>query len=295
MFLDVKIALSKQTRRIRVGHSPDADDAFMFYALAEGKLDTGRYRFEHVLADIETLNRRALDGRLELTALSAHAYAFLAERYVLCTCGASMGEQYGPIVVARRKLSREVLKHALVAVPGLWTTAYLVLRLCLGNDFQQLVVPFDHILEAVAAGHFEGRPVDAGLIIHEGQLTYAEQGLHLLLDLGRWWFERTGLPLPLGVNALRKDLDETTRREVHQLLRQSIEYALAHRREALEYALRFGRGLSTGQADRFVEMYVNRWTLDLGAEGRKAIELLLSEGYAAGIIPQKVRPVFLTD
>ncbi len=191
---------------IRVGHSPDPDDAFMFYALAKGRIDTGRYCFTHELVDIETLNRRALAGELELTAFSLHAYAYLTDRYVLCSCGASMGDRYGPMVVARRGMTLNELAGAVIAVPGLRTTAYLALRLCLGVDFQYVVVPFDRILDAVAAGQHEGQAVNAGLIIHEGQLTYGDQRLELVVDTGQWWFEHTGLPLPLGANGIRKDL-----------------------------------------------------------------------------------------
>ena len=278
---------------IRVGHSPDPDDAFMFYALANDKIDTGKYRFEHEMADIEALNRRALLGELELTAVSLHAYAYLADRYVLCNCGASMGEQYGPMVVATSKRSTEELAGGTIAVPGTLTTAYLVLRMCLGVDFDYAVVPFDRILDAVAAGGYEGRTVDAGLVIHEGQLTYAEQNLELILDTGRWWFDRTGLPLPLGANAVRKDLGEKAIREVHRLLLASISYGLDNRQEALDYALKFGRGLDREKADRFVEMYVNRWTLDFGERGRKAVAELLSQGHAAGVIPELVVPEFV--
>jgi 1,4-dihydroxy-6-naphthoate synthase len=279
--------------RIRVGHSPDADDAFMFYALAKGRIDTGRYRFEHELVDIETLNRRALFGDLELTAVSVHAYAYLSDRYVLCSCGASMGDRYGPMVVARRGMSLGELAHATIAVPGLRTTAYLALRLCMGVDFQCVVVPFDRILDAVADGTYEEHPIDAGLIIHEGQLTYPDRRLELVVDTGRWWFERTGLPLPLGANVLRRGLGDQAIRDVHALLRRSIAYGLEHRDEALDYALSFGRGLSRAKADRFVEMYVNDWTLDFGPTGRRAVARLLAEGHAAGVIANFIVPEFV--
>ena len=279
--------------RIRVGHSPDPDDAFMFYALARGKIDTGRYRFEHELVDIETLNRRAFTGELELTAVSVHAYAHLTDRYLLCTCGASMGDDYGPMVVARTSRSIDSLRQATIAVPGTLTTAYLALRLCLGVDFTHVVVPFDRILDAVAAGQYEGQTVDAGLIIHEGQLTYARQNLQLVVDTGHWWFEETGLPLPLGANAIRKDLGDEAIRDVHRLLRESIDYALAHRVEALGHALGFGRGLDPAEADRFVQMYVNHWTLDFGPIGRRAVAELLARGHAAGVIPKLVVPEFV--
>ena len=278
---------------IRVGHSPDPDDAFMFYALAKGKVDTGNFRFEHELVDIETLNRRAFSGELELTAVSLHAYAHLTDRYLLCTCGASMGDRYGPMVVARDPCSVEDLTRATIAVPGTLTTAYLALRMCLAVDFDHVVVPFDQILEVVAAGHYRQKPIDAGLIIHEGQLTYAQQRLELILDTGQWWFDETGLPLPLGANAIRKDLGPETIGQVHRLLGQSIRYGLAHREEALDYALQFGRGLDRAKADRFVEMYVNDWTLDFGPRGRQAVAQLLARGHAAGVIPELVVPEFV--
>ena len=279
--------------RIRVGHSPDADDAFMFYALAKGKIDTGRYRFEHELVDIETLNRRALDGELELTAVSLHAYAYLNDIYTLCQCGASIGDRYGPMVVARQSMKLDELAGADIAVPGLRTTAYLALRLCLGVDFRHTVVPFDQILDAVVKGEYQGRPIDAGLIIHEGQLTYADQRLQLIVDTGKWWFERTGLPLPLGANAIRRDLGVEVIGDVHRLLRESIAYGLKHRKEALDYAMSFSRGLDRSMADRFVEMYVNDWTLDFGPVGREAVARLLAEGHAAGVIPRLVVPEFV--
>jgi 1,4-dihydroxy-6-naphthoate synthase len=265
----------------------------MFYALAQDKIPTGPYRFEHELVDIETLNRRALAGELELTALSLHAYAYLADRYVLCTCGASMGEDYGPMVVAAAPRALEELRHQPIAVPGTLTTAYLVLRLCLGRDFSAVVVPFDQILEAVAAGEYRGQRVAAGLVIHEGQLTYDRAGLHLVVDLGRWWMAQTKLPLPLGANGVRRDLGPQAAREINRLLRESIAYGLTHREEALSYALQFGRGLERGQADRFVGMYVNDWTLDFGPRGREAVRELLARGHAAGVIPTLVEPQFI--
>jgi 1,4-dihydroxy-6-naphthoate synthase len=280
-------------RRIRVGHSPDADDAFMFYALAKNRIDTGDYCFEHELVDIETLNRRAFKAELELTALSVHAYAYLTDRYMLCSCGASMGDCYGPIVIAREKRSLESLQKAVIAVPGKLTTAYLALRLCLGVDFPHVVVPFDRIIDAVRAGQYQGKPIDAGLVIHEGQLTYGEDGLEMILDTGAWWFEKTSLPLPLGVNGIRKDLGAETIRDVHRLLRESIEYGLHHRADALDYALGFGRGLDRGKADQFVGMYVNDWTLDFGPRGREAVTRLLSEGHRLGVLPNPIVPEFV--
>ncbi|MBN1588232.1 MAG: ABC transporter substrate-binding protein [Pirellulales bacterium] len=280
---------------IRVGHSPDPDDAFMFYALAKDKIDTGRYHFTHELVDIETLNRRAFSGELELTAVSLHAYAHLADLYILCPCGASMGDRYGPMVVARQECSLDNLAGATIAVPGTLTTAYLALRLCLGYDFPHVIVPFDEILDVVAAGTYRDQPVAAGLIIHEGQLTYADQGLKRVLDTGEWWFGETGLPLPLGANAIRKDLGETTIRDVNRLLHESIQFGLDHRREALDYAMGFGRGLDQDTGDRFVAMYVNDWTLDFGPRGRLAVAELLRRGRDAGIIPHLVEPEFVED
>jgi 1,4-dihydroxy-6-naphthoate synthase len=278
---------------IRVGHSPDPDDAFMFYALARDKIDTGRLRFEHELVDIETLNRRAFRGELELTALSLHAYAHLQDNYLLCTCGASMGDGYGPMLVARHTGAIEQFQDKTIAVPGTLTTAYLALRMCLQVDFQYAEVPFDQIIQCAVAGQYEGRHIDAGLIIHEGQLTYADENLQLIVDLGKWWHDETGLPLPLGANAIRKDLGEDVVREVDRLLKASIQYGLDHRDEALEYALGFGRGLNRKKADRFVGMYVNDWTLDFGERGREAVAELLRRGYQSGVIPNLVTPEFV--
>jgi len=284
---------STTQQRIRVGHSPDPDDAFMFYALAKDKIDTGRFRFEHELVDIETLNRRAFAGELELTALSLHAYAYLADKYVLCTCGASMGDNYGPMVVARQAQPLEALRGKRIAVPGTLTTAFLTLRLALGNTFEHVVVPFDQILDVVAAGQHGGQAIDAGLIIHEGQLTYGDQQLHLIVDLGQWWMKATGLPLPLGANGVRKDLGPEAIGEINRLLKASIRYGLEHRAEALAYALQFGRGLDRSKADTFVGMYVNDWTLDFGQRGREAVRELLARGHAAGVIPKLVEPEFV--
>jgi 1,4-dihydroxy-6-naphthoate synthase len=278
---------------IRVGHSPDPDDAFMFHALANGRIDTGDYQFTHELVDIETLNRRAFEAQLELTAVSIHAYAFLHDKYVLCSCGASMGDGYGPMVVASNAMQLEKLPHVTIAVPGNLTSAYLALRLSLVADFNSVEVPFDRIIAAVAAGEYGGQRVDAGLIIHEGQLTYAKQKLQLIVDLGRWWKERTGLPLPLGANAVRKNLGAETMREIERLLKESIEYGLAHREEALRYALRYGRDLDEKQADRFVGMYVNDWTIDFGERGRQAVSEFLAQGHAVGVLPELVVPEFV--
>jgi 1,4-dihydroxy-6-naphthoate synthase len=278
---------------IRVGHSPDPDDAFMFYALAKDALDTGLYRFEHELVDIETLNRRAFSAELELTAVSLHAYAHLSDIYAICSCGASMGDQYGPMVVARDEVSLEDLKTMRIAVPGTLTTAYLALRMCLEVDFEHCLVPFDQILDVVEAGEYEGQPVDAGLIIHEGQLTYASQQLKLIVDLGKWWYDETALPLPLGANAIRKDLGEQAMQEITGLLKQSIQYGLDNRDDALDYALGYGRGLDRQMADDFVGMYVNDWTLDFGPRGRQAVATLLRRGHETGVIPQLIEPLFI--
>lgn len=280
-------------RLIRVGHSPDPDDAFMFYALAKDKIDTGHLRFQHELVDIETLNRRAFHGELELTAVSLHAYAHLQDKYLLCTCGASMGDRYGPMLVARDTSDIEQFRGKVIAVPGTLTTAYLALRMCLQVDFEYVEVPFDKIIQSTVAGQYEGRQVDAGLIIHEGQLTYADEDLQLIVDLGKWWYDETGLPLPLGANAIRKDLGEHVVRQVDRLLKRSIQYGLKHRGEALDYALGFGRGLDREKADRFVGMYVNDWTLDFGERGREAVALLLARGHDTGVIPNLVTPEFV--
>lgn len=273
---------------IRVGHSPDPDDAFMFHALANSKIDTGPYRFTHELQDIETLNHRALKGELELTAVSLHGYAFVTDKYALCSCGASVGDNYGPMVVSRVAAETEWLIDRRIAIPGELTTAFLALRLLLGDRFTYEVVPFDRILDFVAEGH-----ADAGLIIHEGQLTYAEKGLSLVVDLGRWWHDETGLPLPLGGNAIRKDLGPTAMEEVTALLKQSIRYGLEHRAEALAHAIKYGRDLDSAKADRFVGMYVNDWTLDFGPRGREAVAMLLRRGYEEGIIPRPVQLEFI--
>ena len=268
-------------RRVRIGHSPDPDDAFMYYAIAKGKVDTAGYDVEQVLEDIESLNRRALAGELEVTAISIHAYAHLADRYALMACGASMGDGYGPIVVARESFSPGELSGKTVAIPGTLTSAYLALRLYLEGEFPFIVVPFDEIIEAVAAGR-----ADAGLIIHEGQLTYKERNLVKLVDLGVWWGTRTGgLPLPLGGNAVRRDLGSNTMRALTKMYKDSIAFGLSHRAEALAYAKGFGRGLDEELNDRFVGMYVNELTLDYGERGRRSIQLFLDAGTAAGLVP----------
>jgi 1,4-dihydroxy-6-naphthoate synthase len=275
-------------RIITVGHSPDPDDAFMFHALANEKIDTGPYTFRHELQDIETLNRRALKGELDVTAVSIHAYAFLLDKYALLPTGCSMGDRYGPMVVAPRSMSVLELKNAKIAVPGTMTTAFLTLKLLLPGGFAYEVMPFDQIITAVADGKY-----DAGLIIHEGQLTFQNQGLHLVADLGVWWQEQTGLPLPLGGNVVRRDLGEATIKEVSRLIKESIRYALSHRAEALDYALQYARDMDKGLADKFVGMYVNDWTLDYGPRGREAVRRLLQEGHKAGIIPSPVNVEFV--
>ncbi len=281
-------------RLIRLGHSPDPDDAFMFYALAEELIPTDGFRFEHVLRDIETLNDWAREGRLEVTALSVHAYAYLSDRYRLLPHGASMGERYGPIVVARQDAAVEPadLPRLRVAVPGRLTSAFLQLQLAVGRIDDPLITPFDRILDVVEAGE-----ADAGLVIHEGQLTYARQGLRSVLDLGEWWDELTGgLPLPLGANAVRRDLDEgDTLPRLSRLLRASIAYGLEHRAGALAHAERFGRGLDRGLADRFVGMYVNDRTLDYGDDGRAAVAELLRRGHEAGLLDRAPAVDFVED
>ena len=276
------MTLSVPVRTARVGHSPDPDDAFMFYGIASGRVDTRGFRIEQVLEDIESLNRRALRGELEVSAVSIHAYAHLADAYALMACGASMGDGYGPLVVAREALSPDRLAAATIAVPGTLTSAFLALRLFLGRDFAHRVVPFDRILDVVAEGG-----ADAGLVIHEGQLTYGRQGLHRIVDLGTWWGEYTGgLPLPLGGNAVRRDLGAASMGDLTRVLRDSIEFGLTHRDEALAYALDFGRGLDGTLADRFVGMYVNDLTRDYGERGREAIRRFLREGHEAGVVPR---------
>jgi 1,4-dihydroxy-6-naphthoate synthase len=265
----------------------------MFHALANDCIDAGEYEFTHELVDIETLNRRAFNAELELTAISIHAYAFLHDRYALCSCGASRGDGYGPMVVARQALEPADLDKRTIAVPGTLTSALLALRLFLGREFEHVVVPFDEIIQAVQRGRYGDQAVDAGLIIHEGQLTYGQSELSLVVDLGAWWKELTGLPLPLGANAIRKDLGPATMHEVQQLLYESIKYGLDHRQEALEHALQDGRDLDRSQADQFVGMYVNDWTLDFGPRGREAVARFLAMGHECGALPELVVPEFI--
>jgi 1,4-dihydroxy-6-naphthoate synthase len=276
-------------RTITVAHSPDSDDAFMFYALAAGKIDTEGLTYVHELQDIETLNQRALRGELEVTAVSIHAYAHLADRYALLPHGSSMGDRYGPRLVALTKHTRDSVRGKRIAIPGALTTAYLALRLY-QPDFVAVPTPFDEIEAAVTTG-----AVDLGLLIHEGQLTYAADGLTLVQDMGEWWFGETGLPLPLGGNVVRKDLGPDLTKKISRHLRASIAYALDHREAALDHAMRYARGLDRSKADTFVGMYVNDWTLDYGDRGREAVRLLLDRGVKAGIIPNAVTVEFVAD
>jgi 1,4-dihydroxy-6-naphthoate synthase len=267
---------------IHIAHSPDSDDAFMFYALAKDKLPVGKFRFSHTLQDIETLNRKALNGEYEITAISFHAYAYIADKYILLPSGASMGDRYGPIVVAGESWKQDELRRKRIAVPGAMTTAYLLLKL-FQPDFEAVIIPFDQIMSAV-----QNKTVDAGLLIHEGQLTYQSCQLHKIVDLGEWWDQITGLPLPLGGNAVRRDLGMDNIRELSRILKESIQYALNHREEALKHAMQFARDLDTATADRFVGMYVNERTLDYGEEGRRAVQLLFDRAFAAKLIPKPI-------
>jgi 1,4-dihydroxy-6-naphthoate synthase len=276
-------------KTIHVAHSPDSDDAFMFYALAEGKIDTGDLRYVHELQDIESLNQRALKAELEVTAVSIHAYAYLTERYALLPHGSSMGDRYGPRLVAREPMTRAEVRGKRIAIPGPLTTAYLAIQLY-EPDFEAVMTPFDEIEDAVVNGD-----VDAGLLIHEGQLTFGDRGLHLIADMGEWWFQETGLPLPLGGNVVRKDLGVDLIRTVSRHLRASIAYGLEHRVKALDHAMQFSRGLDRGKADEFVGMYVNDWTLDYGERGRLAVRTLLERGVERGLIDKSVSIEFVDD
>jgi 1,4-dihydroxy-6-naphthoate synthase len=276
------MSTTTETRTISVAHSPDSDDAFMFYALATNKLDTGDIHFTHVLKDIQSLNEMARRGVYDVTAISFHAYAYIADKYALLPHGASIGDNYGPIVVSHEPHAVEDLPKLKVAVPGTLTSAFLALRI-FNSDFDYEVVPFDQIIEAVKDGK-----CDAGLLIHEGQLYYQTLGLHKVIDLGEWWHERTGLPLPMGGNAIRRDLGAEMIGKVSHYLRESIRYSLEHREDALRYAMQFARDMDTATADRFVAMWVNDLTLDYTERGREAVRLLLAEGYERGIIPHRV-------
>jgi len=279
------------SRVIQVAHSPDADDAFMFWAMAEGKIDTGGRRYVHELADIETLNRRALAGELEVSAVSIHAYAHLADRYALLAHGASIGDRYGPRIVARTPASadpRDALADRTVAIPGTLTTAWLALQLY-QPDVRPVIVPFDQIEDHVAEGKS-----DAGLLIHEGQLTFGDRGLHLWADMGEWWYGETGLPLPLGGNVVRRDLGDELLRAIAHDMKASIEYGLAHRAEALRHAQGFSRGLDVVRTDQFIGMYVNAYTVDYGPTGRRAVRELLRRGHLAGLVPGPIDVTFLS-
>jgi len=285
-----------EPRTLTLGHSPDPDDAFMFYALAADKIPTGQWRFEHILQDIQTLNERATRGELHISAISIHAYASVLDKYALLPCGASMGDGYGPMLISAAGTEpptpgteKAWLRARRIAVPGTMTSAFLALCLYLGErpaDF--VVVPFDEIFAYVAAGK-----ADAGLIIHEGQLTYAREGFHLITDLGVWWLEETGLPLPLGGNVIRKDLSPAERSEINVILRESIRYGLEHRKEGVEHSMPLARGLDTQLADQFIGMYVNEVTLDYGDRGRAAIREFLKRGHEAGLIPAPVELEFV--
>ncbi|HEY8715275.1 MAG TPA: MqnA/MqnD/SBP family protein [Candidatus Acidoferrum sp.] len=279
----------QQPMEIKLAHSPDSDDAFMFYALATHKLATPGYRYIHVLSDIQTLNEAALTETYDVTAVSFAAYPSLRDKYILLDCGASFGENYGPIVVAANPLRKDQLARKRIAVPGLKTTAYLTLKL-FQPDFEAVVMPFDKILDAVQA-----ESVDAGLLIHEGQLLFPQLGLHRVLDLGIWWHEQTGLPLPLGGNAVRRALGPQLSRQISRTIRESVEYGLAHREEALNYAMQFARDMETGTADKFIAMYVNKWTLGYGERGKKAVTELINRGTAAGLLPGPPEVEFLTE
>src|SRR6476661_5729650 len=283
----VKAGESPEPRTITVAHSPDSDDAFMFYGLATNKLETEGLKFEHTLADIQTLNDDAKDGVYDVTAISFHAFAYVADKYALLPHGASIGDNYGPIVVSKEPHEVDEIGSMKIAVPGELTSAYLALRIY-NKDFEHVVVPFDKIIDAVKAGD-----ADAGLLIHEGQLFYNQMGLHKVLDLGEWWHEKTGLPLPMGGNAIRRDLGPELMREVSKYLHNSIQYSMDNREDALAYAMQFARDMEPALADRFVAMWVNELTLDYGKRGKEAVKLLLSEGYKAGIIPHEVQVDFV--
>jgi 1,4-dihydroxy-6-naphthoate synthase len=273
--------------KISLAHSPDSDDAFMFYGLARGKVDSGDLEVVHTLTDIETLNRHAMEGRHEVTAISFHAYPYVADKYALMPCGGSIGDGYGPLLVAREPLGAADLGNLTVAVPGALTTAYLALRL-FAPGVKTRVVPFDEIMDEVRGGR-----ADVGLIIHEGQLTFGGQGLRQIVDLGAWWKDETGLPLPLGGNAVRRDLGIDLMKRLTRLVRATVRYSLDHREEALEYAMSFARGMDPSIADRFVGMWVNDMTIESGERGRKAVQALLDRGHEAGVIPQRVQVDFV--
>lgn len=272
---------------IRFGHSPDPDDAFMFYAIAKKKIDLRGFEVHHVVEDIESLNQRALKGELEATAISVHAYAYVADRYAILRSGASMGDRYGPIVVSKQKMGPKDLGGKKIAVPGMLTTAYLALRI-FEKNFSYVVVPFDKILDYVESGR-----ADAGLVIHEGQITYGRQKLHKVIDLGKWWWEKTKLPLPLGIDVVRKDLGPEQMRSFSKVFQESIVYSLEHRKDGLDYAAPFGRGLSRADEDRFVAMYVNDYTRDLGPKGEESIREILKHGFREKLLQSEINPEFV--
>jgi 5,8-dihydroxy-2-naphthoate synthase len=283
-------AVTPQTvAELRLAHSPDSDDAFMFYALATGKVRLPGVKFTHVLSDIETLNRAAREETYDITAISFYGYAFVADKYVLLDCGASFGEGYGPIVVSSRPLRKTDLAGRKIAIPGTLTTSYLALKLFEPN-VDIVTMPFDRILDAVQA-----KEVEAGLLIHEGQLLFSQIGLHRVVDLGRWWQETTKLPLPLGANAMRRSLGTEMGMQIARVIRDSVSYALEHREPALNYALQFARDMDPSLADQFIGMYVNRWTLDYGDEGRRAVRELLARGADAGLVPSSFKVEFLSE
>ncbi|HET6669704.1 MAG TPA: MqnA/MqnD/SBP family protein [Pyrinomonadaceae bacterium] len=276
----------KAVRKISVAHSPDSDDAFMFYGLATNKIDTGTINFTHVLNDIQTLNEEAMRGTYDVTAVSFHVYAYIADKYALLPHGASIGDKYGPIVVSHEPVKANELSNLKIAIPGTLTSAFLALKIY-NPDFKYEVVPFDKIIETV-----QSKRCDAGLLIHEGQLFYESIGLHKVLDLGEWWHEKTGLPLPMGGNVIRRDLGPATIKEVSRLLRESIRYSLDNRDDALQYAMQFARDMDLELADRFVAMWVNDLTLDYTERGRSAVQRLLDEGFDHGIIPNRIAVEF---
>jgi 1,4-dihydroxy-6-naphthoate synthase len=288
---DADLAETKTLTMVRVAHSPDSDDAFMFYAMTQGLLDDEGLAISHVLCDIETLNQAAFEGAYEISAVSIHGYAHLADKYQLMSSGASFGDGYGPLVVSKGLRTRESLAGVKVAVPGELTSAHLALRLW-QPEVEVGFVPFDKIMDVVQSGEYE-----AGVVIHEGQLTYMDEGLNAVVDLGAWWKEDTGLPLPLGGNVIRRDIPEELKMRLCTLLRQSIDYALDRREEALDFAMKYARGLETSRekADQFVGMYVNEWTQEYGEKGREAVQLLLDRGFEAGVIPKRVVAEFIPD
>ena len=283
----VKAETSPKIRTITVAHSPDSDDAFMFYGLATNKLETQGLKFEHTLKDIQSLNEDAKNGVFDVTAISFHAYAYVSDKYALLPHGASIGDNYGPIVVSREPREASEISSMKIAIPGEMTSAYLALKIY-NQDFEYVVVPFDEIIDAVKNGD-----VDAGLLIHEGQLFYNQMGLHKVLDLGEWWHEKTGLPLPMGGNVIRRDLGPELMKQVSEYLHESIVFSMENREDALAYAMQFARDMEPALADRFVAMWVNDLTLDYGERGKEAVKLLLSEGYKAGIIPHEVQVDFV--